>query len=200
MTGKRDDGYHLLDSIVVFADFGDELKVAPATGISMTIEGPFAAGLDTGDDNLVMRAATLLQGHAGIAEGAKNLHWLKNLPVASGIGGGSADAAATLKLLNDFWKLGLSLGQLQKLGLQLGADVPVCLQSTASLMQGVGEKVTPLGLTPNKALLLVNPGAEISNAGDLQGTLDLSKCMSSVTEASALTAENFWEVVGKRHQ
>jgi len=122
VTGRRDDGYHLLDSLVVFAGVGEWLTVAPADDLSLTITGPFAAGLAAEPDNLVLRAARALADLAGIRPtGALMLE--KNLPVASGVGGGSADAAAALRLLSRFWGVSLALDALAP---RLGADVPVC--------------------------------------------------------------------------
>lgn len=106
VTGKRADGFHELDSLVVFAGIGDRITVEKGEGLSLTITGPFADGLSTGDDNLVLRAARLLADHKDIAANA-HLTLEKNLPVASGIGGGSADAAATLKALVEFWAIEL---------------------------------------------------------------------------------------------
>lgn len=163
VTGRRADGYHLLDSVVVFADFGDRLSAEKSSEISLEITGPFAKALPAGPDNLVLKAAHLLRAESGSNEGAA-LHLEKNLPVASGIGGGSADAAAALDLLNEFWGLGLPQDKLQALGLKLGADVPVCLLSQTALMQGIGERITVLPQKADFALALVNPGRAVSTA------------------------------------
>ena len=125
VTGRRPDGYHLLDSLVVFADVGDRLTIAPALALSLAVTGPFGGGLGV-EDNLVLRAARRLAEAAGIdPHGALTLE--KNLPVASGIGGGSSDAAAALRLCADFWGVSLPTDALARLALSLGADVPVCL-------------------------------------------------------------------------
>src|SRR5215472_8577338 len=103
VVGRRTDGYHLLDSLIAFADIGDRIAATPSDRLSLTVEGPEAAGVaDLGDDNLVLRAARLLSEAAGVRNGAR-LHLDKHLPAASGIGGGSSDAAATLRLLNTMW-------------------------------------------------------------------------------------------------
>ncbi|RJK98733.1 4-(cytidine 5'-diphospho)-2-C-methyl-D-erythritol kinase [Paracoccus aestuarii] len=142
VTGRRADGYHLLDSLVCFADIGDAVALEPGP-LSLTIDGPFAAGLST-DDNLCLRAARLAGGDAAI-------RLTKNLPVASGIGGGSADAAAVLRGL-------LRMGHpLPDRALDLGADVPVCLASRPARMQGIGDVVTPLPPLAPLTLVLVNP-------------------------------------------
>lgn len=155
VTGQRADGYHLLDSLVVFADLGDGIAVEPAPELSLTIDGPMAAGLSAGEDNLVLRAARLLGPGRGAA-----IRLTKRLPVASGIGGGSADAAATLSALADLW--GMALPDAGRV-LALGADVPVCLAGRPARMQGIGEVVTPLpDPLPPAALVLVNPGIAVS--------------------------------------
>jgi len=155
VTGQRADGYHLLDSLVVFADLGDVVTAAPAASLSLTITGPMAASLAMADDNLVLRAARLMARGRGAA---LTLH--KVLPVASGIGGGSADAAATLRALSALW--GDPLPGADAV-LTLGADVPVCLAGVPARMQGVGEVVSPLPHPLPKAwLVLVNPGVAVA--------------------------------------
>jgi 4-diphosphocytidyl-2-C-methyl-D-erythritol kinase len=156
VTGRRPDGYHLLDSLVVFPEIGDRLAAEPAPRLSLEIDGPFAAGLGDGEDNLVIRAARLL----GDGRGA-TLRLHKALPVASGIGGGSADAAAALRLLARLWDLALPPAGA---ALALGADVPVCLRSRSGRMRGIGEAFEPLEL-PSFAVLLVNPGIPVSTGG-----------------------------------
>ncbi len=167
ITARRPDGYHELESLVVFArDLAacDSLSLAPADSLSLTIEGPQAAGLAGEADNLVLRAARLLAAAgdpAGAAPGAAlTLH--KRLPVASGIGGGSADAAAALRLLNAHWQCRLDDAALAALGLKLGADLPVCLLGRPASMRGIGEVLEPLdsslGELPPAWLVLANPG------------------------------------------
>lgn len=153
VTGRRADGYHLLDSLVTFAAVGDHLSAHPAPGLSLTIGGPFAGALGNGPDNLVLRAAALY----GPPEQGAALRLDKTLPVASGIGGGSADAAAALRLLARLW--GRPLPAADRV-LALGADLPVCLAGAPCRMQGIGERITPAPL-PAHALLLVNPGVPV---------------------------------------
>lgn len=148
VVGRRADGYHLLDSLVGFAGVGDEVRLSPGP-LSLRIEGPFAGGLNADDDNLCLRAARL-------AGAAAAIRLTKNLPVSSGIGGGSADAAAVLRGLA---RMGYPLPDVPE---TLGADVPVCLLSGAARMQGVGEVVTPLPALPPVPLVLVNPGIGVS--------------------------------------
>lgn len=148
VTGRRADGYHLLDSLVAFAAVGDEVALTPGP-LALQIDGPFAAGLGTGEDNLCLRAARMVGGQAQI-------RLTKNLPVASGIGGGSADAAAVLRALT---RMGHGLPPAPE---RLGADVPVCLASRPARMEGVGEMVTLLPPLPPLHLVLVNPGVAVA--------------------------------------
>jgi 4-diphosphocytidyl-2-C-methyl-D-erythritol kinase len=158
VLGRRDDGYHLLDSLVAFAGVGDRLSVSPAGDLSLTVVGPFAAALAAESENLVLRAARGLADLAGMgATGTLLLE--KNLPVASGIGGGSADAAAALRLLCRFWEI---KPRLDGLAFALGADVPVCLSGRPALMSGVGEVLAPAPPLPSAGLVLVNPGVAVS--------------------------------------
>ena len=165
VTGRRADGYHLLDSLVVFTELGDRLSVrqpaADEAELSLLVEGPFAAQLNGETDNLVLRAARRLAEDAGIAPQAV-FSLEKRLPVASGIGGGSADAAAALHLLNRLWDLERPLSAVQALALPLGADIPVCVLKQPTMMRGIGEELRPLDRLPSFALLLVNPGVAVS--------------------------------------
>ena len=156
VTGRRDDGYHLLDSLVVFAGIGDVLRAQPADELSLSLVGPFGSALAGEQDNLVLRAARALGGN-----GAR-LTLEKNLPVASGIGGGSADAAAALRVLCRLWKL--APPGLQGIALALGADVPVCMAGRPSRMRGVGERLDPAPSIPACGLVLVNPGVAVATA------------------------------------
>lgn len=154
VTGRRADGYHLLDSLAVFAGVGDVLRGEVAAGLNLEVQGPFAAGLSGEPDNLVLRAARALSGR-----GAR-LVLEKNLPVASGIGGGSADAAAALRLLCRLWRL--APPDLPGIALALGADVPVCLARRPSRMGGVGELLDAAPRLPRCGLVLVNPGVAVA--------------------------------------
>lgn len=161
VTGRREDGYHELDSLVGFTAIGDRLTVDACEKITFSIDGPFGQGLPLNDDNLVLAAAWLLAEEAGYQGGAA-ITLQKNLPVSSGIGGGSADAAATLQALNRLWGVGVSREMLAKIGLRLGADVPVCLRSKTARMSGIGEIIRPMEPLPPLGVLLVNPGAAVS--------------------------------------
>jgi 4-diphosphocytidyl-2-C-methyl-D-erythritol kinase len=175
ICGRRTDGYHDLDSLVVFADFGDELSFSPADELTLTIDGPFANELSNDDDNLVRRAARALARRAG-REPLAHIHLEKHLPVAAGIGGGSADAAATLRGLARLWELPLSHSDLHPLARMLGADVPVCLGSSAVRMQGIGDMLTPLSFKAGLPLLLVNPGQAVPTA-------DVFRALESISGA-----------------
>ena len=148
---KREDGFHPLQSLAVFTDLGDALAIAPASELSLNIDGPFARGLDGEGDNLVLRAARTLG-----TQGAK-LALTKNLPVASGIGGGSADAAAALRGLNALWNSGKDSAALCEIAAGLGSDIPVCVLSTPSFMEGRGEILRAPESMPRLPMLLVNP-------------------------------------------
>src|SRR4051794_39919890 len=136
VTGRRADGYHLLDSLVVFGPAADSVVAAPADSLSLALEGCFAEGLRAEPDNLVLRAARALAEAAGICPAAA-LSLAKRLPIASGIGGGSADAAAALRALDALWGLGFGPAGLVEIAAGLGADVPVCLAARPTRMQGV---------------------------------------------------------------
>lgn len=163
VTGRRADGFHYLDSLIVFAKLADRIEVEADENLTLVIEGPFAAGLPNDQNNLVLRAAALLAQAAGIRPQARiRLH--KTLPVAAGIGGGSADAAASLLALRALWQLSIDDAGLFALAARLGADVPVCLAARPSFISGIGDRITPAPPLPPFALLLVNPGQALSTA------------------------------------
>lgn len=164
VTGQRDDGYHLLDTLVTFADYGDVVVVDPSDDLTLSVTGPYAKTLCSDAENLVLRAATALRdrfaGPTSTRQGA-HIALEKNLPIASGIGGGSADAAATLLALNELWQLGAAASELAEVGLAIGADVPMCLAAVPCRATGIGEQLHPADL-PSFAVVLVNPGVEVS--------------------------------------
>ncbi|HEY7646166.1 MAG TPA: 4-(cytidine 5'-diphospho)-2-C-methyl-D-erythritol kinase, partial [Hyphomicrobiales bacterium] len=149
------DGYHELESLVMFADFGDRLAVRPDGPLSVAVEGPFAAALGDGD-NLVERAAKAYAAAFG-GEAGGAFHLVKDLPVAAGLGGGSADAAAALRLLMRRHGTPENLEALVQVARELGADVPCCLYSRAALMTGIGERLHRLDALPPIPALLINP-------------------------------------------
>jgi 4-diphosphocytidyl-2-C-methyl-D-erythritol kinase len=156
VTGQREDGYHLLDSLVAFADAGDQISAKSANDMTLSVTGPFAEGVPTDDSNLIMRAAHTLRRVRGVIQGAQ-ISVEKHLPHAAGIGGGSADAAATLKILADLWQVDpLDPDAPEVLG--LGADVPVCMKGPApTRMSGIGEALEGITHLPDCAVVLVNP-------------------------------------------
>ncbi|MDD1530613.1 4-(cytidine 5'-diphospho)-2-C-methyl-D-erythritol kinase [Bradyrhizobium sp. WBOS7] len=160
VVGRRADGYHDLESVVAFADCADRLTLEPGGELKLTATGPLAAACGDTADNLVLKAARLLaEAVPGLKLGAFALD--KVLPVAAGIGGGSADAAAALRLLARLNDLSLDDPRLQKVALATGADVPVCLVSRACDMTGVGEQLLPLSL-PSMPCVMVNPRVPVA--------------------------------------
>ena len=177
VTGKREDGYHLLDSLFCFASIGDNIKVSRSNEISLEIEGAFSGELQDCSNNSIIKAANLLKEKYGVSSGAK-IVLEKNLPIASGIGGGSADAAATLLALNELWELGLATQELEDIALKIGADVPACLYRDALQVAGIGEKITKLGAMPQCYVLLVNPLKAVSTPAVFKNRVgDFSKEM-----------------------
>ena len=163
VTRKRPDGYHDLQSLVAFADIGDVLTFERDKEFSLSIEGPFAQGLAAEVDNLVLRAARALAARSSAIEGAR-ISLTKNLPVASGIGGGSADAAAALRGLLALYDAQVGRDAILEIAASLGSDIPVCMASAAAWMEGRGEIVTPLPALPPAHIVLVNPGLSVPTA------------------------------------
>lgn len=164
VTGQRKDGYHLLDSLVVFAPVGDSLTIGKAKKLELTVDGPERLDVPENAENLVLRVARLLS-----PDGGASITLTKNLPVASGIGGGSADAAAALRGLMQLWgmpnassKSPEDLGPLAAQLLGLGADIPMCLMSQPARIGGIGELITPVAGLPPLPALLVNPRTSVS--------------------------------------
>ena len=161
LTGRRPNGYHELDSVVAFADVGDRLSFAAAEDLRIDCAGPFAADLPDGDGNIVRRAALRLAEAAEVpARAAIRLE--KRLPVASGIGGGSADAAAALRGLARMWRIPPDAPILARTALALGSDVLACLGSRSARMRGIGEVIEPLPSLPPFHLVLANPNIALS--------------------------------------
>lgn len=150
ILGRRPDGYHEMQSLVVFSAFGDEIEAAPASDLTLTLIGSRAAAIASvvNEDNLVIRAARLLRARAAKPSLGARITLRKEIPAGAGLGGGSSDAAVTLKLLNALWGLNLPLAELEAIGLSLGADVPVCLRASTTLVGGIGEALTPCNVPP----------------------------------------------------
>lgn len=161
VTGQRADGYHLLESLVVFARVGDRLSFVPATDMTLSVTGPLADGVPTGSDNLILRAASAFGTGAGAA-----ITLEKHLPHAAGLGGGSADAAAALRGLARLWDC--DLPDMDSV-LSLGADVPVCLSSVPQRMAGIGEELSPVPTLPPLFAVLVNPRVAVPTGPVFRG-------------------------------
>lgn len=167
VTGRRGDGYHLLESLFVFTKKGDLLRFKTSEVLSLEVSGPFADETPNDNSNLVLEAAALLRQTFQITEGAA-IELEKNLPVASGIGGGSSDAAAALIGLSKLWGLNISKEQMHSLALCLGADVPSCLSASSAMVRGIGEDIVPVSLPWGAGIVLVNPGQAVSTASVFQ--------------------------------
>ncbi|ETX15086.1 4-diphosphocytidyl-2C-methyl-D-erythritol kinase [Roseivivax halodurans JCM 10272] len=152
VTGRRSDGYHLLDSLVAFADVGDTVTAEPADALTLEVTGPMGADVPTGPENLVLAAARLFDAPRGA-----RLILDKHLPAAAGIGGGSSDAAAALRLLSRLWDLPVPEGSVA-----LGADVPMCLDPRVQRVRGVGDERRPVDILPPLPTVLVNPGVPVA--------------------------------------
>lgn len=161
VTGKREDGYHLLESLFAFTQKGDLLRFTPFDTLSLKVSGAFAKETPTDDSNLILKAAALLRQAYGVTTGAK-IELEKNLPVASGLGGGSSDAAAALIGLSKLWGLDLARGHMHSMALDLGADVPSCLNAVSAMVRGIGEDIKPVSLPWGAGIVLVNPLQSVS--------------------------------------
>ncbi|MFO1154507.1 MAG: 4-(cytidine 5'-diphospho)-2-C-methyl-D-erythritol kinase [Rhodospirillales bacterium] len=164
VIGRCPNGYHILDSLVAFPEIGDRVHIGKrAQGLSLSVDGPFGKGVPLDASNSLMRAANALAEEARVTTGA-DIRLTKLLPVASGVGGGSADAAATLRALMVHWNLDLPPTRVAALALRLGADVPMCIASQSAFVGGIGEELEPPPSLPAFSLVLVNPGVELATA------------------------------------
>ncbi|MHA6298366.1 4-(cytidine 5'-diphospho)-2-C-methyl-D-erythritol kinase [Devosia sp. CAU 1758] len=165
VTRRREDGYHDLESLIVFADIFDDLEASVAEADSLTIAGPFGAGLGAGPTNLVLRAVAAFRARwPELSPPGLSLHLVKNLPIAAGIGGGSADAAAALRMMAALAPEPIPVPDLTDLAAGLGADVPACLLSRPLVARGVGEILAPLPEFPALYITLVNPMVPVATA------------------------------------
>ena len=163
VTGRRGDGYHLLDSVIVFTGFGDWIELKPAHEDSVVVTGDFASSVLTGEDNICFRALAAFRDHGGIAD-CHSITIDKRIPVGAGLGGGSSDAAVILRYLNRTSPAPLVDTRLAEAALSLGADVPVCLAGIAQRMQGIGELLTPVDPVPHGHLVLARADAMLPTA------------------------------------
>ena len=190
VLGKLESGYHDICSLVAFTDFGDQIAFEPSEKYSLAVHGPFAP--DLSGENLIDQVVSFMQEeYPNLQVGEFNL--IKNLPVASGIGGGSSDAAAALRILNSMKHKELDNIDIKKVSLKLGADIPVCLKQEAAFMSGIGEHVKTLENFPKIVCLLINPGVQIStseifnklNAPESSGK-DIEKCCFELNGFSSI--------------
>ncbi|MCH6484722.1 4-(cytidine 5'-diphospho)-2-C-methyl-D-erythritol kinase [Pseudoxanthomonas sp. LH2527] len=198
IVGRREDGYHLLQTVFRLLDWGDTLHLRPRADGDIRRLGESAPGVAEADD-LVIRAAKLLKKEANVAEGA-DIGIEKCIPAGGGFGGGSSDAATVLVALDHLWRCGLGPDRLAALGLQLGADVPVFVRGENAWAEGVGERLTPLALPP-AAYLLVDPGVHVPTAAlfasqDL--TRDAAPAKISDFVSGSLLGNTFEPVVRRR--
>lgn len=171
VLARRPDGYHEVEMVMQSIGLHDTLEIQPVPDqVSLTVSG---IPVTDCEDNLIIKAAHLLQQQAGIQAGAK-IHLHKEIPVAAGLAGGSTDAAATLRGLNEVWELGFSQEQLMTLASKLGADVPFCLLGGTAIARGIGEKLTPLPAAPHFGIILLKPAFGVSTA-EVYGGLDINK-------------------------
>jgi 4-diphosphocytidyl-2-C-methyl-D-erythritol kinase len=193
--GRRSDGYHVLESLVVFADVGDELLIESAHAFSLALDGPFGGKLADEQENLIAKAARALAAKASRSPNVK-ITLTKNLPVASGIGGGSADAAATLRGLVQFWDLKIPQIELHAIAEALGSDVPACLLSETLWMTGRGEGIEPIPGIPPAPLVLVNPGVAVSTArifANLKTRVGVGQAAKPKTDLSVLALADYFK-------
>jgi 4-diphosphocytidyl-2-C-methyl-D-erythritol kinase len=163
VTGRRADGYHLIESLAVFTRFGDRVSIEPADEDALSVAGPYASAIPTDENNLILKARDALRAASGGAKApAVAIRLEKNLPVASGIGGGSSDAAAVLRGLVKFWDMDIDNEVLARVGGALGADLPMCLAAKPLIARGTGDELSPVSGFPSLGLVLVNPGVEVS--------------------------------------
>ena len=195
VVGRRDDGYHLLDSLVAFVDLADQVEARPDDRLSLGLDGPLAGALAGEVDNLVLKAARLLADRAGVAPRAA-IRLAKHVPVAAGLGGGSADAAAALRELVELWRVAMPEEELFDLAARLGADVPMCLAGRTAFVSGIGERLTWAPTLPECVILLVNPGAAlptrdvfIARRGAFSPTRPAPRSWKDLAELAAVLAD-----------
>lgn len=176
ITGRRDDGYHLLQTLFQFIDFGDELSFEVTD--SKEIIALFEVDGVPAEQNLIIRAARTLQHHTGCTMGVK-VDLIKRLPMGGGLGGGSSDAATTLVALNHLWELHLDVDELATIGLHLGADLPVFVRGHSAWAEGVGEQLQPVSL-PEPWFVVINPQIEVAT-GDIFSSKELTRDCPPIT-------------------
>jgi 4-diphosphocytidyl-2-C-methyl-D-erythritol kinase len=170
VTGRRADGYHLIESLAVFTRFGDRVEIGLADSDQLAVSGKYASGVPSDDSNLVVKAREALRQEAGSQQARPvAIRLEKNLPIASGVGGGSSDAAAVLHGLVRAWGLDIGGAELARIGLSLGADVPMCLAARPLVARGIGDELSIVPDFPALGLVLVNPGIAVSTPDVFNG-------------------------------
>jgi len=192
VTGRRADGYHLLDSLVAFARLADAIELAPSRSFELSVDGPFAAASGPPEENLALQAARALATAANVDIGAR-IRLTKKIPAAAGLGGGSADAAAVLSGLMRLWDIPRGAVDPISIGLGIGADVPACLASRPVFVGGIGEEIAEAPALPAAGLLLANPGVALSTPavfagrrGGFSAAARFAAAPSSVAELAAI--------------
>lgn len=196
VVGRRPDGYHLLQSLFSFADIGDKISLYPSPSFIFEVKGPFANSLGradcTGADNLVVLAARTLQKFFKKPSLAARIVLEKNLPPSSGLGGGSSDAAATLKILQMHWRQEVKGSDLLQLALKIGADVPACLLAEPCLVSGIGETIMPLSNFPEIPCILVNPNIPLATAEVFKTFVTREFSFTPPLILNSKISENLW--------
>ena len=180
VKGKRPDGYHDLDMIMQHIDLHDDLYIENLSDNELRLGITGSDALSISDDNLIIKAARMLQTHSGTTQGAY-IRLEKRIPIGAGLGGGSADAAAVLTGLNRLWGLNYTLHQLQQIGLHIGADVPYCLEPSPAIVSGIGEQVQKVDFQQEAWLILLKPEASLSTKDVFAG---YSECLGMLTNHS----------------
>ena len=186
ITGRRTDGYHLVDMILQKTELCDELEFLPADTLSLRIDKNSEYTAPADGSNLILRAAEALKKHTSASKGAR-ITLKKKIPSGAGLGGGSADAAAALLALNRMWNLGLSVRELEEIALPLGADIPFCLHRETMRVTGIGETLSPLPALPRRHLIILK-GPEGLDTGSVYRRWDLEEEKRSYSHIRALSA------------
>ncbi len=197
VVGRRRDGFHLIQSLFAFASFGDQLTLSADCKLKLELEGPFSHNLEAGN-NLILKAAAALAQAANLDNPGAKIRLCKNLPVAAGIGGGSADAAAALHALQDIWQVETTHHDVLKLALKLGADVPACYVGQPVIVSGIGEEMMPYEHLPNLPIIVVNPGRKMSTHNVFAAFREQAQTFSKRMPASLIRdGIDIWDLLSR---